>query len=111
MRILFSVFLIAGTLAYCKKDDCCDRYGIDKVWLDATIADIEKSSGKEYYYIVRAEYDGMCVAFVSSCCPNCLMATILYTCAGTKLENPDVTKLKNTVVVWTPDNSACYFPT
>ena len=103
--------VIITALASCKKDDCCDRYGIDKGWLDATIADIEKSSNKEYMYIVRAEYEGMCVVSVGSCCPNCLMAVNLYKCDGTKIENPDVTKIQKSVIVWQPDNSACYFPT
>jgi len=83
--------------------------GVDQVWLDKTIADLEKSSLKEYFYIARADYEGMCVTYVNNCCPTCNTAIIVYHCDGTRFENAEVTKLKNESIVWKPDNFACHF--
>jgi hypothetical protein len=108
MKALIAVLFLVTAPAACKKDDCCDDPGVNQAWLDTTIADIEKSSIKQYFYIVRAEYEGTCVAYVNGCCPSCLMAILLYRCDdGTKIENVDVSKITNPVVIWRPENSSC----
>ena len=101
------LLLVSATLFTCKNDDCCSDPEIDEAWLNATVADIEKSSIKQYFYITRATYDGQCVVYVNNCCPMCSTALILYRCDGTKLENVDYTKIKNEAIVWHPDDFVC----
>ena len=109
MRAIVLLLLVSIILFECKKDSDPDPLaGINKTWLDATIADIEKSSIKNQSYIVRADYDGTCLVFVSNCCPNCLTALVFYRCDnGAKFDNVDVTRLKDQTTIWTPENFEC----
>lgn len=109
MRATVLLLLVSITLANCRKDSDPDPLaGIDKTWLDATIADIEKSSIKNQSYIVKADYDGTCLVFVSNCCPDCATALIFYRCDnGTRFDQVDTTRLKDQTTIWKPENFEC----
>lgn len=106
MKTVALLLFISFFLTECKKEE--PDPGVNEAWFDATIADIEKSSMASQFYIVKADYEGTCVAYVNTCCPTCLIAIIPYRCDdGTKIENPDVTKLTNHQVIWKPKNFEC----
>ena len=107
MRSIFVILLIVG-LAACRNEDCCNDAGIDQEWLSQTIANLEKSDLKQYFFIERGVYEGKCVVYVNNCCPMCNTIIILYTCNGTQLtDRPDMTKLQDVELVWKPGNFSC----
>jgi hypothetical protein len=111
MRALILLLLVSFALVECKKDDDPDPLeGINEVWLNATIADIEKSSTKEEQYIVKADYEGTCIVYWATCCANCNWAIIPYRCdTGAKIDNVDSTKITGHTVIWKPEGSTCNF--
>lgn len=100
------IFALFAMIVGCKDDDTA-RFTVDQAWMDATIADLEKSSGKEYFFIVRAEYEGNCVVFVNNCCPMCMTLITYYSCDGVELTDVDTSKLKNQTTIWTPKDFEC----
>jgi hypothetical protein len=100
--VLFVLIVLAG----CKSEENIN-HEINQAWLDQQIDQINKSDIKEYFYIVRAEYEGQCIVYVSNCCPMCSTTIVAYRCDGVKLENIDLTKIENHEIVWKPDNYSC----
>jgi len=106
-------FLFCIVLFSCKdKDEPVTVCGVkdpanDLAWLKAVIDDLEKSSVRQYFYVSRAEYNHTVVFTVGNCCPMCNTYTPVYKCDGTQMQNPDYSQIKNSVVIWKPDDFLC----
>ena len=102
-NVLFFVFLL---LIACKDDKELDDDTIPD-WLVEKIDELEKSSIRQYFYVVSAEYNGERVFRFANCCPMCSTVYILYTVDGTEVKNADPSKVKNEKIIWKPDDFSC----
>jgi hypothetical protein len=101
------VLCVLIVLAGCKGEENIKDQGIDQAWLDKEIDEINKSDLKQYFYIVKAKYNGQCIVYVSNCCPMCLSTIVPFTCDGTRVENVDLMKIDSHEIIWKPDNYSC----
>lgn len=105
-----TLIVLCGLFAMfsCKQtEDCCDDADINKEWMKARIDEINNSELKQYFYIVKAEYEGECITYVNNCCPMCSTMIVPYRCDGTKMEGVDLTRITNHTTAWKPDNFSC----
>jgi hypothetical protein len=109
MKKLVFILLISVSLTECRdKKDCCpDPAVINPAWLNAQIISISASPIGKSMFIMRGELDGMCVVYVDNCCINCNTLIIVYRCDGTRLDNVDLTKIKNQTIAWRPNDFEC----
>jgi len=101
------VLCVLVVLAGCRSEETIKDEDVNQAWLDERIAEINKSDLKKYFYIVKAEYKGQCIMYVSNCCPMCSSIILPYQCDGTKMEDVDLTKIENHEIIWKPDNYSC----
>lgn len=83
-------------------------------WLKVLIEGLENGSLTEYIYISQATRGSQTVFMLQNCCPFCNTVTSVYDCDGVLLghlgngsNGIDPTSLKNSKVIWKPENSSC----
>ena len=122
MRLLFPICVILLLLT----TSCYEELGPDIAcdignptenlpWLADKIRDIE--TGNQYllqfYTISQARYRSQTVFFIHNCCPNCSFPyPTVYNCGGVEIgtlspEDIKLDKLKNLIVIWTPEDYSC----
>jgi hypothetical protein len=120
---VFLVSICMMLVLSCEKDEYENTCGVDDPvkelsWLKDQIETVEMMNPEysRYYYIKMAAYKGETVFITGNCNPFADSVFIVYNCNGEMIGylgysedyvNPDL--LKNEIVIWQSENTACVF--
>jgi hypothetical protein len=125
MKRIFLLAVVITLMAFsCEKEENCMPFGsntcavnnpIEELeWLKAEIERREQNTSDidKYFYIQQAEYNRQTIFIFNNCCPMCNTMVPAYNCKGKLLfylgDKPEESKkIKNTKVIWKPQNYAC----
>lgn len=115
-KTTFTIFLITSIIACDKKEEtnnadlvCNVSNPIQELnWLSEKI---NANQHDEYYFVVKALYNGETVFYSGNCNPAINYASILQNCEGERLglTNEFQNELTEKVILWKHENSQCNF--
>lgn len=76
-------------------------------WMKPKVDEIQNSDLRKFFYVVKANYLDEDVYLFSNCCPMCGTAFTVYRTDGTIIANADPALVKNSEVVWKPEDFVC----
>jgi len=109
----FLLVLLSSTLLFgCADSENPTSCGVenpveDLAWLKEAIEFSQSNGLAGFAYLIQGTYKGKTVFIMETCCPFCLIISVVQNCRGEVIPDASVNDVKNKKVIWKPANSGC----